>query len=59
VPAPAMPQMALAQLADLVRREAFVMAYSDCFTIMGVAMLVSVLAVFMMKKPGSHQAAAE
>jgi DHA2 family multidrug resistance protein len=52
-------QMALAQLADLVRREAFVMAYSDCFTIMGVAMLVSVLAVFMMKKPGSHQAAAE
>jgi len=50
--------MALAQLANLVRREAFVMAYSDCFYIMGVAMLISVVAVFAMKKPAQHGAAA-
>ncbi len=43
--------MATAQLQNTVRREAFVMAYSDCFYIMGGVLLLSVLAVFFMCKP--------
>lgn len=50
--------MALAQLQALVRREAYVMAYSDCFYIMGVALILALLAVAFMRKPGRHAAAA-
>jgi len=50
--------MALAQLQGLVRREAFVMAYSDCFYIMGVALLAAVVSVCLLRKPTDHKAAA-
>jgi DHA2 family multidrug resistance protein len=43
--------MALAQLQAMVRRNAYVMAYSDCFWIMGVVLLASVLAIFFMQRP--------
>jgi DHA2 family multidrug resistance protein len=42
---------ALAELAGLVRTNAYVMAYSDCFFVMGVALLLSVLGLFLMRKP--------
>jgi DHA2 family multidrug resistance protein len=42
--------LALLQLQNTVRREAFVMAYSDCFYIMGAVLLFSVLAIFFMEK---------
>jgi len=42
--------MALARLQGLVRRDAFVMAYSDCFFAMGVVLLVSLTAVAFMRK---------
>jgi DHA2 family multidrug resistance protein len=50
--------MALAQLQAMVRRNAYVMAYADCFWIMGVVLLVSVLAIFFMPKasPGAAPA---
>jgi hypothetical protein len=34
-----------------VRREAYVMEYSDCFFLIGVALLISVLALFLIPKP--------
>jgi DHA2 family multidrug resistance protein len=43
--------MATGQLQAIVRREAYVMAYSDCFFIMGVVLLMSVVGVFFMQKP--------
>jgi len=42
---------ALTQLANAVRREAFVMAYSDCFFVIGSALAISILAVFLVCKP--------
>jgi DHA2 family multidrug resistance protein len=42
---------ALAEMASVVRREAFVMAYSDCFFIMGISLAVCILALFLVKKP--------
>jgi DHA2 family multidrug resistance protein len=50
--------MALAQLQGLVRREAFVMAYSDCFYIMGAAMAIALVAVFFLRRPSGHGTAA-
>jgi len=44
-------QMAIAQIRNLVRRDAFVMAYSDCFYIMGAVLLLSMLAIFLLQKP--------
>jgi len=52
-------QQALAQLQTIVRREAYVMAYSDCFFLIGIALLVSVLALFLIPKPKQPGAAAE
>lgn len=50
--------MALAQIQILVRREAYVMAYSDCFYIMGAAMVLALIAVcFLRKTSGRHAAA--
>jgi DHA2 family multidrug resistance protein len=50
--------MALAQLQNMVRREAYVMAYSDCFYIMGAAMAVALIAVCFLRKPKASGAAA-
>lgn len=41
---------ALASLSKIVRREAYVMAYSDCFYFMGCALLLSGIAVLFFKK---------
>ncbi len=50
--------MALAQIQALVRREAYVMAYSDCFYIMGAAMALALVAVCFLRKPGASGAPA-
>jgi len=42
---------ALAQIANTVRREAYVMAYSDCFFVIGIALLLSILPLFFVNKP--------
>ncbi|HWD56829.1 MAG TPA: DHA2 family efflux MFS transporter permease subunit [Stellaceae bacterium] len=49
---------ALAQLAGTVRREAFVMAYSDCFFVIGWALVICILALFLVKKPPESAAPA-
>jgi MFS transporter, DHA2 family, multidrug resistance protein len=41
----------LAQMASTVRRQAFVMAYSDCFYIIGVALALCILALVLVRKP--------
>jgi MFS transporter, DHA2 family, multidrug resistance protein len=41
---------AIAAIDSLVRREAFVMAYSDCFYFIGLALLLSGIAVLFFKK---------
>lgn len=41
---------ALAAISNIVRREAYVMAYNDCFYIMACTLLLSGIAVFFMKK---------
>src|SRR4051812_17229828 len=51
-------QQALAQLQVIVRREAYVMAYSDCFFLIGIALSVSILALFLIPKPKKPDAAA-
>ncbi len=42
---------AVSQLAMQVRREAYVMAYADAFWIVGIGLLISLLAVGILKKP--------
>jgi hypothetical protein len=49
---------ALASLRDTVRREAFVMAYSDCFFAMGVIMAIGIVALLIVPKPKSAGEAA-
>ncbi|MGI4796832.1 MAG: DHA2 family efflux MFS transporter permease subunit [Janthinobacterium lividum] len=44
--------MALSRLALQVRREAYVSAYADAFWIVGVGLLISLLAVGILRKPG-------
>jgi MFS transporter, DHA2 family, multidrug resistance protein len=43
-------QQALALMDNVVRREAFVMAYNDCFYFIGIALLVSAIATLFFKK---------
>jgi MFS transporter, DHA2 family, multidrug resistance protein len=38
-------------IAAQVRREAFVMAYSDAFWIVGVGLIVSLAAITLLRKP--------
>jgi MFS transporter, DHA2 family, multidrug resistance protein len=47
-------RMAVAKLAQIVRREALVMAYSDCFFIVGICMLLGLLAVVFLRRPPRH-----
>jgi DHA2 family multidrug resistance protein len=42
---------AIALLAQQVRREAYVMAYSDAFWIIGVGLIISLAAIGLLKKP--------
>jgi DHA2 family multidrug resistance protein len=42
---------AIAQLANQVRIDAFTMAYSDCFFILGIALLVAILGLLLVPKP--------
>jgi DHA2 family multidrug resistance protein len=41
---------ALATIDNLVRREAYIMAYNDCFYFIGCALLLSGIAVIFFKK---------
>ena len=41
----------------MVRTEAYVLAYSDCFFIMGIAMIVAALALFLVQKPRRSESA--
>lgn len=41
---------AIASISNIVRREAFVMAFNDCFYFIGIALLLSGLAVLFFKK---------
>ncbi|MCC5665580.1 hypothetical protein LC653_17035 [Nostoc sp. CHAB 5784] len=41
---------AYASISNIVRREAFVMAFNDCFYLIGIALLLSGLAVLFFKK---------
>jgi DHA2 family multidrug resistance protein len=38
---------AIAELANVVRREAFTMAYSDCFFVLGFALLFAMLGLLL------------
>ena len=50
---------ALAGMAQTARREAYVMAYADCFTLIGVALVLAILGVFFLSRarPGAGGAA--
>jgi DHA2 family multidrug resistance protein len=41
---------AVAVLANMVRREAFTMAYSDCFFVLGIALLLAILGLLLVPK---------
>ncbi|MHC5728738.1 MAG: MFS transporter, partial [Nostoc sp.] len=41
---------AIASISNIVRREAFVMAFNDCFYFIGIALLVSGIAILFLKK---------
>ncbi|WP_013323361.1 DHA2 family efflux MFS transporter permease subunit [Gloeothece verrucosa] len=43
-------QQALASIDNAVRREAYVMAFNDCFYFMGITLLLSGIAIFFLKK---------
>jgi DHA2 family multidrug resistance protein len=42
---------ALAELANLVRREAYVMAYADCFFVLAIALVLCTFALLLIPKP--------
>jgi DHA2 family multidrug resistance protein len=44
---------AVAEIANTVRRNAFVMAYCDCFFVIGVALLLSLIPVMFLAKPAA------
>ncbi|MBV9551805.1 MAG: DHA2 family efflux MFS transporter permease subunit [Alphaproteobacteria bacterium] len=56
--APAAHVRSLAQVSRLVRREAFVMAFSDCFFVLGIALAISILALFLTRAPPQPPSAA-
>jgi len=41
---------AIATLANIVRREAYVMAFNDCFYFIGMALLLSGIAILFLQK---------
>jgi hypothetical protein len=41
---------AVAEVAAVVRREAFVMAYSDCFFVMGIALVLCIFALPIIRR---------
>lgn len=41
---------AIASISNIVRREAFVMAFNDCFYFIGIALLLSGIAILFLKK---------
>ncbi|MGB8839702.1 MAG: DHA2 family efflux MFS transporter permease subunit [Aliidongia sp.] len=45
------PMQAVASLAEQVRRQSFVMAYCDCFFVIGVVLLLSLIPVMFLAKP--------
>jgi DHA2 family multidrug resistance protein len=48
---PSSAQMrAIGAIGGVVRREAFLLAYSDCFLALGCVLLASAIALFFMKK---------
>jgi DHA2 family multidrug resistance protein len=49
---------AIAEVANMVRTEAYVLAYSDCFFIMGIAMIAAALALFLVPKPRRSESVA-
>jgi DHA2 family multidrug resistance protein len=42
---------AIGAMGGAVRRQAFLLAYSDCFLVLGCVLLSSAIALFFMKKP--------
>lgn len=50
---------AISLVANQVRREAYVMAYSDTFWVVGVGLLVSLFAIILLKRPEAGAQAAE
>jgi DHA2 family multidrug resistance protein len=42
---------AMASVANEVRRNAYVMAYCDCFLVIGIALLLSLIPVMFLAKP--------
>ena len=42
---------AVASVANMVRRNAYVMAYSDCFFVIGVALLLSLIPTYFLARP--------
>jgi DHA2 family multidrug resistance protein len=49
---------AIAEIANTVRVEAYVMAYSDSFFVIGVALILAAFALFLVPKPASAEAGA-
>jgi DHA2 family multidrug resistance protein len=49
--AAAAQKQAIAELANMVRIDAFTMAYSDCFFVLGIALLVAMLGLLLVPKP--------
>jgi DHA2 family multidrug resistance protein len=49
---------AIAEIANMVRTEAYVLAYSDCFFIMGIALTLAALMLFFVPKPRQSTAVA-
>jgi DHA2 family multidrug resistance protein len=50
-PANVAHMQAVAELANMVRREAFTMAYSDCFFVLGIALLFAMLGLLLVPNP--------
>ena len=54
VPSDTAQQQALGIIYGQVQRQATLLAFVDCFWVLGVAMIISVALVFIMRRPPSH-----
>lgn len=50
------PFGSIVAIGNIVRRQAFIMAFSDTFFLMGVALVAALAATLMLRKPGQMAA---
>ena len=49
---PTPPHRAIVAIGQIVQKQAFILAFSDTFFLLGAALIVALIAALLLKKPG-------